>query len=276
MTPILRYVSDRGPLVAVVTGANHGIGAATAITLARAGAHVLATYYVLDEEPDSARPSAYRRERARDAGWVVESIRSVGGMGTALAGDLCDASTPAALFDHAEAELGPARILVNSASGWTKDTFVPGRDDPVGRHGQPVSAQTHERQFGVDARGGALLIAEFARRHLARGDDWGRIVSLTSGGPQGFPGEVSYGAAKAALENYTMSAARELADHGVTANVVMPPVTDTGWVTDEVRTFVEASMDHTHVAIPEEVADVVVWLCSDAARLVNANRIVLR
>lgn len=53
------------------------------------------------------------------------------------------------------------------------------------------------------------------------------MVSLTSGGPPGFPGEVSYGAAKAALENDTMSATLELADHGVTANMLMPAVTDT-------------------------------------------------
>ena len=55
----------------------------------------------------------------------------------------------------------------------------------------------------------------------------------------GFPNEVSYGAAKAALENYTMAAAFELAPLGITANVVHPPVTDTGWVTDEVRRHVK-------------------------------------
>ena len=60
----------------------------------------------------------------------------------------------------------------------------------------------------------------------------------------GFPGEVSYGAAKAALENYTMAASVELAADGITANVVYPPVTDTGWVTDDVRRFVAESTDH--------------------------------
>ena len=49
----------------------------------------------------------------------------------------------------------------------------------------------------------------------------------------GFPNEVSYGVAKAALENYTMAAGFQLAPLGITANVVHPPVTDTGWVTDE-------------------------------------------
>jgi 3-oxoacyl-[acyl-carrier protein] reductase len=101
-------------------------------------------------------------------------------------------------------------------------------------------------------------------------------VGLTSGGPAGFPGEVSYGAAKAALENYTMSAAVELADLGITANIVYPPVTDTGWVTDDVRRFVAASDDHFHVADPAEVAGVIAWLCTDAAALVTGNIVRLR
>jgi len=87
---------------------------------------------------------------------------------------------------------------------------------------------------------------------------------------------VSYGAAKAAQENYTMSAAAELARHGVTANVVHPPVTDTGWVNDDVRRFVAASPDLVHVAEPTEVAEVIGWLCTDAARLVSGTLLRLR
>lgn len=262
--------------VALVTGANHGIGAATALALARAGAQVLAAYHQVDGPHDAALPEAYGRERARDADWVVDAIRGQGGMADAMPGDLSETGTAAALFDRAEAELGPVQVLINNASGWIADSFTTAPIDHLARGLQPVTAATHDRQFGVDARGGALLIAEFARRHLARGDTWGRIVSLSSGGPLGFPGEVSYGAAKAALENYTMSAALELAPHGVTANVVVPPVTDTGWVTDAVRAFVAAAPEHTHVARPEEVAEVIAWLCTDEAGLVSGNRVVLR
>lgn len=118
----------------------------------------------------------------------------------------------------------------------------------------------------------AQLAASVRRHQLG----WGRIISLTSGGPMGFPGEVSYGAAKAALENYTMSASIELASDGVTANVVYPPVTDTGWITDEIRAFVAASTDHVHIAQPAEVAEVIGWLCTDAGRLVTGNVIRLR
>jgi 3-oxoacyl-[acyl-carrier protein] reductase len=167
-------------------------------------------------------------------------------------------------------------ILVNNATGWLADTFAPSATDRIGRSLQPVTADTWSRQFTVDAMAAALLIGEFARRHVARGAGWGRIIGLTSGGELGFPEEVSYGAAKAAQTNYTMSAALELAEYGVTANMVYPPVTDTGWVTDPVRSFVDSSPTHVHVATPAEVADVIAYLASDAAALITANVITLR
>lgn len=190
--------------------------------------------------------------------------------GFAIEADLLDDATPARLFDLAEHELGPVDILVNNATGWVQDTFKPISSDRFGRPLRPVTAETVDRNLGVDARASALLIAEFARRHVERGATWGRIVGLTSGGPHGFPEEVSYGAAKGALERYTLAAATELSEYGITANVVYPPVTDTGWVTDAVRDEVP------RVATPDEVAEVIVYLCSDAAHLVSGNVIQLR
>lgn len=92
-----------------------------------------------------------------------------------------------------------------------------------------------------------------------------RFIGLTSGGNLGFPEEVSYGAAKAAQVSYTMSAALELAQFGITANMIHPPVTDTGWVTEEVRQAVAAAPELIHVAAPAEVARVIAYLASDAA-----------
>lgn len=262
--------------VAIVTGANHGIGAATARKLAERGAAVLISYLRLDDEPDPGIPDVYRRNRAADGAVVAEEIRAAGGRAVAVEADLTDGSAPPRLFDEAEAQLGPVDILVNNATGWLADTFRPERADIHGRRHERVGPDSFDRQFGVDARGGAAMIAEFARRHLARDADWGRIVGLTSGSRGGFPGEVSYGAAKAALENFTMSAAFELGDRGVTANMVFPPVTDTGWVNEAVARFVEKSREHFHIAQPEQVADVIVWLASDAAGLVTSSVIQLR
>jgi 3-oxoacyl-[acyl-carrier protein] reductase len=274
VTPTPRF--DLTHHIALVTGANHGIGAATARTLAACGARVVVSYLRLKDRPDPAIPERYRRSRASDAEHVLDAIRSAGGEAIALEADLADPATPARLFDTAEEQLGPVDILVNNATGWLADTFNLERRDPLGLDCARVSADTFDQQFAVDARGGAMLIAEFARRHAERGARWGRIVGLTSGGRRGFPGEVSYGAAKAALENYTMSAAFELADLGITANIVYPPVTDTGWVTDAVRRHMETRPDLIHIAEPDDVAQVIAYLVSDEARLITANLVHLR
>jgi 3-oxoacyl-[acyl-carrier protein] reductase len=260
--------------VALVTGANHGIGAATARTLAAHGARIVVTYLRLGS--GDGLPPVYLQQRASNAEEVMTAIRDAGGLAVAIEADLVDAAAPQRLFDFAESEFGPVDVLINNASGWLADTFSASETDAVGHPCVRVSPDTFDRQFAVDARGAALLISEFARRHIEREATWGRIISLSSGGPQGFPGEVSYGAAKAALENYTMSAALELARSGVTANVVHPPVTDTGWITDKVRTYMESRPDLNHIAQPDEVARVVAYLVSDDASLISGNVIRLR
>ncbi len=272
--------------VAIVTGGNHGIGAATVGALARRGCRVLCTFLRVEDPDDPGTPQAYRDNRARDAAAVIARIQEEGGTAVGAEADLSDPATPAVLFDTAEERLGPVDILVNNATGWLADTFVAAAlaapqplragTDRLGRLLQPVTAATWTQQFTVDAMGAALMIGEFARRHIARQASWGRIIGLTSGGELGFPEEVSYGAAKAAQENYTMSAAAELAPYGVTANMVHPPVTDTGWVTDAVREHVAASRTLIHIATPREVAEVIAYLASDAAALITGNVITLR
>jgi NAD(P)-dependent dehydrogenase (short-subunit alcohol dehydrogenase family) len=122
-----------------------------------------------------------------------------------------------------------------------------------------------EERFDVTVRRAVhqqSLRALFASIQLLKaGTGWGRAVTRR---------RISLS------ENFTMSAAFELAERGVTANVVAPPVTDTGWVTDEVRRLVEERTDLIHVATPTEVAEVIAFLCSEASRLVTANRIELR
>jgi 3-oxoacyl-[acyl-carrier protein] reductase len=265
-------MTDLAGHVAIVTGANHGIGEAIALAFGRAGAAVCCTYLrnppgSPDEDPSA--PPAYAADRRRAADSVAAAVIAAGSSAIALEADLVDPDVPGRIFDAAEAALGPVDILVNNACAWQADTFRGGGDDRIGRVLAPVSAATHDRLFSVGVRAPSLLIAELARRSRHRGSGWGRIISLTSGGPDGFPEEVSYGASKAALDNLTFSAAQELRDHGITANVIHPPATDTGWVSDEVAAYVSASGNR--IAQPDEVAEVALWLASDAARHVTGT-----
>lgn len=264
-----------GGHTAIVTGANHGIGAATAAALARRGCAVLCSFLRLADPPGQGTPPSVRDNRAAGAEEIVARIQAAGGRAMAVEADLSSAAAPAMLFDTAEEHLGPVDILVNNATGWVADTFVPADTDRHGRSLQPVTEASWRQQFSVDAMAPALLIAEFTRRHRARAAAWGRIIGLTSGAEMGFPQEVSYGAAKAAQTHYTMSAAAELAKFGITANVVHPPVTDTGWVTDAVREAVSAWPVRFHIATPAEVAAVIAYLASDEAALITGNVITM-
>jgi len=259
---------------ALVTGGNHGIGAAVAEALAEQGASVFVTYLRLDPAEhagDPSMPAVYGTARAATADAVVERIRSRGGNATAFEADLSDPAIAPNLFDRAEAAFGPVDILINNASAWLLNTFRGDETDRFSRITRPVDTTSHDRQFAVDARAPALLIGEFARRHEARGATWGRIIGLTSGGAHGFPGEVSYGAAKAAQESYTISAALELGGQGITANMVHPPATDTGWISPSVADSITKNSPRHHIARAEDVAEVIVYLASHQARCITGQ-----
>lgn len=136
----------------------------------------------------TATPPRYNENRMISGEVVVTSIRDSGGLAVAIDAELLDAQSAHILFDFAEESLGPVDILVNNAWGWLRgDSFVAGRVDDAGRTSTEVNGDLIDRTFGVDARAGALLIAEFAHRYLARGATWGRIVALTSGEEMGSP-----------------------------------------------------------------------------------------
>jgi 3-oxoacyl-[acyl-carrier protein] reductase len=110
------------------------------------------------------------------------------------------------------------------------------------------------------------MMAEFARRHLARGGRWGRIVNVSTDGASGFAGEISYGASKHALESYSQAAARELAPYGITVNVVSLGPIQTGWISPELEESVVPTIPLGRLGLPEDVAEVIVFLSSEQAR----------
>ena len=266
--------------VALITGANHGIGAASARALAAQGASIFITYLRLPAPPGTVDPgepggARYLVTRERGAEEVVKSVETAGGRIEAMEADLADPAVIPAIFDRAEAAFGPVEVLVNNAAvgGPPKDTFIPpdrSQSNPyVELHAGrplPITAGSHDRHFGVNSRAVALMIAEFARRHVARGATWGRIVNVSTDGAPGFPGELSYGASKAALESYGRAAAHELGQFGITVNIVSPGPIQTDWISPELEAALLPSIPLGRIGQPEDVADAIVFLASHQAR----------
>ena len=184
----MRYEGIEGR-VAIVTGANHGIGAATARALAGCGASVLLTYLRVEDPEQDGPAEAYRVARTRDASQVVGSIQAAGGNAEAMEADLRDSATPASLFDAAERAFGPVEILVNNATGWQQDTFKPVDRDRLGRPMRALTAATATPVLEVDARGSALddrrVRSSAHRARLRLGEDRGPHLGRRDRVPRG-------------------------------------------------------------------------------------------
>ena len=259
--------------VALVTGANNrqGMGAAAAGALAAQGCSVLIHFLRLPESATLGTTDAYRTNRMQSADEVVAAIRAAGGRAEAWECDLADPATIPALFDQAEQRLGPVEILVNNAAHWEADTFVPvglenRRPDNWPPRSPNLTADSLDRHFAVNARAVALMMSEFARRHAGRGARWGRIINVSTDASQCFPTEVGYGASKAALESLSRTAAVELGPYGITVNIVSPGPIQTAWITPEMDKGIAQSTPLGRVGLPDDVADVVVFLASEQAR----------
>lgn len=254
--------------VALVTGANHGIGAATASALAAAGCAVF--IHFLRIRPIDL-PGA--TQRMQDATEVVDEIRQAGGRAESWEADLALPANVPALFDRAEAAFGRVEIIVNNAAVSEHDTFDPRPDarDWAGRLTAPLTPDSLDRHFAVNTRAVALMMAEHAKRHHARSGTWGRIINLSTDASPSFPGEISYGASKYAMESYSRAAAWELGRLGITVNIVSPGPTDTGWITPEMVEDMKRATPLGRVGRPEDIADVIVFLASEQARWITGQ-----
>ncbi|KOX21802.1 short-chain dehydrogenase [Saccharothrix sp. NRRL B-16348] len=247
----LQDVEEAGRPLALVTGAGRstGIAASVVLDLARAGWDVAFTYWT----PYDARKAWGVEEGA--PGELRQKVTSLGARALAVEADLSDPAAPARLFERVEGELGNVTALVvchcESVASGLLDTTV----------------ESFDRHFAVNTRATWLLIREYGLRFRGRHGS-GRIVSLTS---DHTAGNLPYGASKGAMDRITLAAARELAQLGVSCNVINPGPIDTGWMTDENRADGTAFTPLGRLGVPQDCANLVTFLCSAEGGWINGQ-----
>jgi len=266
--------------IALITGANQGIGAAIAKKLAAQNCAVLISYFRLpnhmppDAPTDKAGQALHDAQRATDASAVVDAIRAAGGQAEMVEIDLAKPENIPTLMNHVETAFGGApHILVNNAAAWKVDMLRPQATDEdhtqeAYRQHHLFTAASHDFHFAVNSRAAVLLMVELAKRNTS---GWGRIINLSTGGAAGFPGEVSYGASKAALESYSRAAAQELGYLGITVNVIVPGPTQTGWITEDLAQDFTQRTALGRVGHPDDIANAVSLLCSEDAAWITGQ-----
>jgi len=236
---------------ALITGASRGIGigAATCRALATQGANILFTTW-----------QAYDREQPHGADEngpmeLEQTLLNSGVRARRLEIDLAHPNSAAEILDAAQEWLGLPDILVNNAAHSIRDGF------------ELLDAARLDAHYAVNMRAAFLLAVEFARRAKTLGRSSGHIINMSSGQDWGpMPGEMAYIATKGAIEAFTLSLASELAHLGITVNAVDPGATDTGWMTERMRSEWSVPSGVPRVNQPEDAARVIVFLSSDAAR----------
>jgi NAD(P)-dependent dehydrogenase (short-subunit alcohol dehydrogenase family) len=227
--------------VIIVTGGGRGIGAAVSRKLAAGGAAVAVNY---------ASGEAAAHETA-------EAIRKAGGRAEAFRADVADEGAVKALFEKAEAALGPLTGLVNNAG-------------IIGRAARIDEQQAGDlaRVFAVNVIGAMLCAGQAVRRLSTRhGGKGGAIVNVSSVAARlgGLSGIAPYAATKGALETFTRGLANEVAREGIRVNAVAPGMTATDMSSEAMREAALAGLPMGRIASPDEIAEGVVWLMSPAA-----------
>jgi NAD(P)-dependent dehydrogenase (short-subunit alcohol dehydrogenase family) len=237
--------------VALITGASRGIGRATALLLARQG-YAVGVNYLQNEAA---------------AQQVVAEIASLGSRALALRADIGDESQVVAMFSQLDATLGPIDALVNNAGILFQQSSI-----------EQLTAERINKVLTTNVTGYFLCCREAVKRMAHRhGGQGGAIVNVSSAASRlGAPWEyIDYAASKGAVDTLTTGLALEVAAQGIRVNSVRP-----GCIYTEMHASggepgrvdrVKGNLPMQRGGTPEEVAEAIAWLLSDAASYVTGS-----
>jgi 3-oxoacyl-[acyl-carrier protein] reductase len=231
--------------VALVTGASRGIGRATAVSMAAAGAHAVVGYL-------------HQETAAKE---VADEIEAAGGSASTAQVDIADESQVRDLFRSIRDRHGRLDVVVANA-GVVDDGYA-----------TVMSAAKFDRVVGVNLRG-TFFVCREAMRMMCRQRSGSIITVASSSGLRGVEGQANYSASKGGILSMTRAIADEGARFGIRANVVAPGYIETDMsrsVRQDLKDLYRQRIPLDRFAQPEEVASVITFLASPLASYVTGE-----
>jgi len=233
---------------ALITGGGGGIGRATALLFAREGARVAVSDFVAETSAET-----------------VAQINAAGGQAMSVTADVSDAAQVGAMVRSVVAAYGRLDCAFNNAG------IAGYQVDASGKKTHEWSEAAFDRMIAINLKGVWLCMAAELPQMMAQGG--GAIVNTASiGGLTGLPTSSVYVAAKHGVVGFTKTAALEYAAAGIRVNAVCPGYVRTRMTEDVMHRRGEeimALVPFRRMAGPEEIAEMVAWLCSDRASYVT-------
>jgi len=234
--------------IALVTGAQQGIGRGIALAFAREGADVAVNY--LDDRAAAEK--------------VMQEVRAAGGRAVLVQADVARPPDAQRMVAQVQSELGALHVLVNNAGVYPRVPFLEMRETDW------------DHVVDVNLKGGFFCAQAAARAMVAAGRR-GSIINMASQAVRGAVRGVHYSASKGGVVAMTRATALELAPHGIRVNAIAPGLTDTAQPrygnNEEELAAMASAVPLGRMAQPDDIAAVAVFLASDDARHITGQTV---